>query len=152
MLTLFERVQEQGVLDIEGLELLDEVACLALIATAEVGRVGVCIGALPAIFPVNFALDGRDVFFQTSAGTKLSAATDHAVVAFQCDHFDGADRSGWSVQAVGVAEVVTGPDELARFKRLHVQPWVEGIREHVVKISLEMLTGRRIIHEVYSEV
>jgi nitroimidazol reductase NimA-like FMN-containing flavoprotein (pyridoxamine 5'-phosphate oxidase superfamily) len=134
-------------LEDDGLELLDEDECLTLIAGTDVGRVAVSVGALPAVFPVNFGLAGRDVYFRTNPGTKLSAATDHAVVAFQCDNFDRGRHEGWSVQGVGVAVVVTEPDELARLDGLLVTPWVDTPRHHVVKISLEMLTGRRIVRQ-----
>jgi nitroimidazol reductase NimA-like FMN-containing flavoprotein (pyridoxamine 5'-phosphate oxidase superfamily) len=133
------------VLEHEGLELLDEATCLELMATVEVGRVGISVGALPAIFPVNFAMEGRNVYFRTGAGTKLSAATNHAVIAFQCDQFDRDEHTGWSVQGVGVAVDVTAPQELDRLTELLGQPWLDGDRQHVVRISLEMLTGRRIV-------
>lgn len=132
-------------LEDEGLELLDEAECLALVAGTDIGRVAVSVGALPAVFPVNFGLIGRDVYFRTNAGTKLSAATDHAVVAFQCDHFDRGRHDGWSVQGVGVAAIVTDPADLERVDGLPVEPWIDTPRDHVVKISLEMLTGRRIV-------
>ena len=37
----------------EGLELLTDDECRRLLGMGEVGRVGIPIGALPAIFPVN---------------------------------------------------------------------------------------------------
>jgi hypothetical protein len=46
-------------LEDEGLEILSEEECRNLVGMARVGRVGVTIGAVAAIFPVNFAvLDG----------------------------------------------------------------------------------------------
>lgn len=59
----------------EGLEILDTGQCLALAATRPVGRVAVTVGALPAVFPVNYCLVDSRVYFRTGAGTKLDAAT-----------------------------------------------------------------------------
>jgi nitroimidazol reductase NimA-like FMN-containing flavoprotein (pyridoxamine 5'-phosphate oxidase superfamily) len=124
----------------EGLELLDDAECLRLLSTVSLGRVGVTIASLPAIFPVNFALHDGDVLFRTGDGAKLRAALRGAVVVFEADHADAASRSGWSVQAVGVAEEVT--EELGDL--VSVAPWASGARHHLVRIHPEMLTGRRI--------
>src|ERR687892_212669 len=90
----------------EGLELLTEEQACALLATGEVGRVGITIGALPAIFPVNYRVIDGAVVFRTSPGSKMSAAAEGAVVAFEVDDYQLADRSGWSVLAVGPPEIV----------------------------------------------
>src|ERR1700739_3736503 len=73
---------------LDGLEELERDECLRLLATAEIGRVIISTGALPAALPVNFFLDGDAIIFRTAPGTKLSAACDHAVVAFEVDSID----------------------------------------------------------------
>lgn len=130
----------------EGLELLDEAECRALIGRAGVGRVAVTIEALPAIFPVNFVVSDDAVVFRTSPGTKLAAATAHAVVAFECDEMQSFERSGWSVLVVGMARAVTDPDVAERLSRLPLAPWVEGRRDNFVQIGIEFISGRRIVH------
>ena len=76
--------------DSAGFEVLDEEECYALLAGASLGRVGVTVGAMPAIFPVNFALVGHHVVFSTGLGTKLTAALAGSVVAFEADWADEA--------------------------------------------------------------
>ena len=125
-----------------GLELLGPDECRLLLGRGGVGRVGVTIGALPAIFPVNYAILGEDIVFLTGAGTKLQAAVDHSVVAFQVDWFDGA--SGWSVLAVGVAAEITDPAELDAAQALPLVPFAGGDRSHFVRIRPEFDSGRRI--------
>jgi hypothetical protein len=127
----------------EGLEILDEDECLRLMATVPVGRVAVSQGALPAVFPVNFALYGRRIVFRTGLGTKLDAAVRHAVVAFEADDFDATHQGGWSVLAVGQAEDITDSLELFGGDG-RVRPWAAGSREHYVSIEAELLSGRRI--------
>jgi uncharacterized protein len=130
----------------EGLELLSEDAARRLLAGGEVGRVGICIGALPAIFPVNYRLIDGAIVFWTSPGSKMSAAAEGAVVAFEVDDYQMADRTGWSVLAVGRAEVVTDSDIAARVKATHLQPLVDGRRDTLVRIEPTFLSGRRLVH------
>jgi nitroimidazol reductase NimA-like FMN-containing flavoprotein (pyridoxamine 5'-phosphate oxidase superfamily) len=49
----------------DGLEVLSEEECRALLAQCEVGRVAITSGALPSILPVNFALLDGDIVFMT---------------------------------------------------------------------------------------
>jgi nitroimidazol reductase NimA-like FMN-containing flavoprotein (pyridoxamine 5'-phosphate oxidase superfamily) len=127
-----------------GLEILSHEQCWDRLRRATVGRVAVTIGALPAIFPVNFTVFHDQIVFLTGEGTKLRAALNRTVVAFQVDHVDEAASSGWSVLAVGLAEEVTAPDELDQFQRLAPRPFAGGDRSHVVKITPEFVSGRRI--------
>ena len=127
-----------------GLEILSPEQCLDLLGRATVGRVAVTVGALPAIFPVNCALLGDDIVFLTGEGTKLRAALAGAVVAFQVDHFDEIDGSGWSVMAVGLAEEITDPVECRAAEAIHLRPLAAGDRTHFVRIRTEFLSGRRI--------
>jgi hypothetical protein len=50
----------------EDLEPLTEDHARGLLATGEVGRVGITIGALPAIFPVNYWLTDGTIVFRTA--------------------------------------------------------------------------------------
>jgi uncharacterized protein len=129
-----------------GLELLSEEAARRLLAGGEVGRVGICIGALPAIFPVNYRLIDGAIVFWTSPGSKMSAAAEGAVVAFEVDDYQLADRTGWSVLAVGRAEVVSDPDMAARVKATYLQPFVDGRCDTLVRIEPTFLSGRRLVH------
>jgi uncharacterized protein len=130
----------------QGLELLTEDQCRQLLSGGEVGRVGITIGALPAIFPVNYSMVDGAIVFRTAPGTKMSAAMEGAVVAFEVDDYQLADRSGWSVLAVGRAEVVDDPDSgfMARLARL--ESFVDGTRTAIVRIEPMFLSGRRLVH------
>lgn len=86
-------------------EQLDETECRARLADGHVGRVALSIGALPAIVPVTYRVDGDDVVFEAAAGTPLMASTRH-VLAFETDEIDPNTGWGWTVHAVGVAQQV----------------------------------------------
>lgn len=131
----------------EGLELLTEEEARALLATGEIGRVGITIGAMPAIFPVNYRVVDGSIVFRTAPGSKMAAAAAGAVVAFEVDDYQVADRKGWSVLIVGRSEVVHDLDVAFKLLEKHVEPLADGRRTNIVRISPEFISGRRIIHE-----
>jgi uncharacterized protein len=131
----------------DGLELLTEDACWELMSRCEVGRVGVTIDVLPAIFPVNFVVIDRRILFRTAPGTKLAAATAGAIVAFEVDDYRGADRSGWSVLAVGPAEVVHDLDVTFEVLAAGLEPWADGVRTNIVRVTPGFVSGRRLVHD-----
>ena len=123
---------------------LDRGECVALLATVPVGRVGVSIGALPVILPVNFALMDGTVLFRTVPGTKLDAATHGTVVAFEADGYAPDGTTGWSVLVIGRASEIRDPAELARARAIPLTPWAVGDRaEHFVRVELARVSGRR---------
>lgn len=130
--------------DRNGLEVLDRDECLRLLDGATLGRVGVSSAALPTVLPVNFRLVGDRIVFRTGEGTKLAAATRNAVVAFEVDDFDAERRTGWSVVVTGVARPVVDRDRLSALTDLGIPRWAAGDDGHVVEVSLELVSGRRI--------
>ncbi|MER6000407.1 pyridoxamine 5'-phosphate oxidase family protein [Nonomuraea sp. NPDC051941] len=131
-------------LDSSGLQVLSREECLGLLSTTPIGRIVFTEHALPAVQPVNFHLDGRSIVIRTSIGSKLAAATRHAVVAFEADEFDSELRTGWSVTAVGQARAVTDPDEIHRLAALPLTTWVPGNRDHYIVVDAQEVSGRRI--------
>jgi nitroimidazol reductase NimA-like FMN-containing flavoprotein (pyridoxamine 5'-phosphate oxidase superfamily) len=130
----------------EGLEFVDQPEAMRLLAGGDVGRVGLTIGALPAIFPVNYRLVDGCILFRSSPGSKLSAAARGAIVAFEVDDYSAADRSGWSVLVVGPSAVVDDVD--MRFTALEagLSPYVDGPRGAVIRIDPTFVSARRIVH------
>jgi len=131
--------------DRNGLEVLERDECLRLLGTATLGRIGVTSGALPTVLPINFRFDGRQILFRTGLGTKLDAATQNAVVAFEVDEIDAIAHTGWSVVVRGVARELTDPDELVEAQRPPLARWAPGGDHRVVAISPEIVSGRRIV-------
>lgn len=128
-----------------GLEIVSEAECHALLRRHSFGRVAVTVAALPAVFPVHYVIVEDDIVFLTGDGTKLRAGLARAVVAFQIDDFDVASGSGWSVMVVGVASEITDPEELAAVRMLPLRPIADGEQTHYVKIRPELVSGRRIV-------
>ena len=134
------------------LEILSKSDCLMLRRSAPIGRIGVSIGALPVILPVNFVVVDTDIVIRTTAGTKLAAATANAVVAFEVDGIDACSCSGWSVLVQGIAAAVTDPSELEQLSQLALEPWT-GTDGHYIRIATRLVSGRRLTaeHDEYKE-
>jgi hypothetical protein len=124
-----------------------EAEALALAATVPVGRVVYSRYALPAVFVVNFRLDGRDLVFRTRKDPMFGAGVAETVVAFEVDRIDEAAHDGWYVTFLGRAKLITDPAEQARLAGLDVRPWTPGERNQYIKIVTEQIVGRRIPHD-----
>lgn len=131
--------------DRNGLEVLDRGECLRLLGTASLGRIGLTSGALPTVLPVNFRLIDDQIRFRTAEGTKLAAATEHAVVAFEVDDMDPVNHTGWSVVVTGLARRVTELELLSPAQVSYLPRWAPGSNGAVVAISLDLVSGRRIL-------
>jgi nitroimidazol reductase NimA-like FMN-containing flavoprotein (pyridoxamine 5'-phosphate oxidase superfamily) len=130
--------------DGDALEVLTEDECRELLGVGRVGRVGVTVGALPVILPVNYGWVNGEVLFRTGTGTKLRAAVEKAVIAFEVDSYDEDARSGWSVLAVGRAYQLADSDAVVAAEQLGLAPWADGSRHEWVGMRPEFISGRRI--------
>jgi len=126
------------------LEQLSRDECLRLMASVSVGRIVYTRRALPAVELVNFALDHGDIIIRTDSGGKLAVAIQHSVVAFEVDRLDADQRAGWSVTAIGQSREVTDPADIARLRKMSLSSWALGMRDYFIRISPEILNGRRL--------
>jgi len=131
--------------DRAGLEILSAAECLALLASVPVGRVGFVADGEIVVLPVNHVMDGQDPVFRTARGSKLSAAEQQNLAAFEADHFDEQTRTGWSVLITGRAEAVYEEADVDRLDRSRLHPWATTTERPVwVRIRALSMTGRRI--------
>lgn len=131
--------------DRAGLEILHLGDCFLLLGSVPLGRIGFLAGGEVVILPVNFVVDGQDVVFRTSEGSKLSAVEVGHYVGFEADSYDLATGTGWSVVVNGLAEVVDSDAEAARLDSLGLSTWGGGGSDRMwVRIRPTSITGRRI--------
>jgi nitroimidazol reductase NimA-like FMN-containing flavoprotein (pyridoxamine 5'-phosphate oxidase superfamily) len=136
--------------DRNGLEVLDREECLRLLGTAVLGRIALTDGALPVVLPVNFHVVGDRILIRTGQGTKLFAASNNSVVAFEVDDIDPLWHSGWSVVVTGIASEMRHADEpvtaalIKASELLRIPRWAPRGGERIISISMEIVTGRRI--------
>jgi uncharacterized protein len=122
---------------------LSERECRELLATRSFGRVGVTSGGLPVILPIRYAYDQNAITFRTGSGTKLRAAAQGDVLAFEVDAYDDETKEGWSVLVLGRASVLTTEHEHDGLPTLDPTE-TGGLNNHYVRLGLELITGRRI--------
>jgi uncharacterized protein len=134
--------RNQGV---PNLEELTEAECVDYLASSQVGRLALVIDGEPAIFPVNYILDGQQVLYRTQEDTDLSLA-GLTRVAFEVDHIDPATHEGWSVLVQGRADdignTLDGTSE--RLRRRTLETWAPGPRDRWFAIRPSKITGRRL--------
>jgi uncharacterized protein len=131
------------ILDGMELEVLSREESLALLASVPVGRIVFTVRALPAVQPMNFVVENGGIVIRTGPGTKLAATLRNGVVGFEADEIDSARSTGWSVTVVGRIQEITDPLEIERLDAA-LTPWAPGEREHFLKITPEVVTGRRL--------
>jgi uncharacterized protein len=120
--------------------------CRALLATQQIGRLGVNAEHYPLIIVVNYGLDRDIVVIRTHPGTTLTNA-NHANVTFEVDDIDQRTQSGWSVLIRGLAEEISQTEGAELFQRTVInaaQPWAPGEYGHWLRLIPHHMTGRRI--------
>ena len=127
------------------LETLDPAECRRLLSTAVVGRVGLVVGDLAYVLPVNYALAADLVVFRTAQGSAFDRLARDRALTVEIDHVDPGFHAGWSVMAIGWGiglEDHIAPEAL---HALQLRPWGMGSIPGWVGIRIDELTGRRII-------
>jgi uncharacterized protein len=132
--------------DHRGLRVLGFEECLERLRTAPVGRLAFVDTGEPVVFPVNHAIDGVDVVFRTSWGSKLQVAETAGVVAYEVDGYDSMSESGWSVVVKGTAQVVDESVDTDRYDQIGLRSWADpkGLG-FWVRIRPVEITGREVI-------
>ncbi|HLY84450.1 MAG TPA: pyridoxamine 5'-phosphate oxidase family protein [Acidimicrobiales bacterium] len=128
------------------LEQLPRQTCFDLLKEQKVGRFIFEDEFGPAALPVNYAIAGEDVVFRVEDGSKRRAARTNPV-AFEVDHIDYSDKSGWSVLIRGVATEIAlehVPELMERMDGQPPTPWAAGVHNVWVKITPHAVSGRRL--------
>jgi hypothetical protein len=131
-------------------EVLDETACLSLIAGGGVGRIGYTGRFGPTVLPVNYDLHEGTIVFRTGMDSAMvgdlrtGIADAEYKVAFEVDQMQPATQEGWSVLVQGAAHFVDSEDELAPIAQVGVQAWPGGPKEQFIRVIPGHVTGRRI--------
>ncbi len=136
---------DEHVYDRLGLIVLSDEECWSLVDGTPIGRVAFVSEGEPQILPVNFVLDGHQLAFRSTSGSKFTAAAMRRPVAFEVDGWDVHTRSGWSVLIEGTADLVLDADEEARLEAMGLEPWAVHDRPmEWVKVLPNDISGRRI--------
>ena len=109
--------------DRQGLIVLDEAACRALLHTVHLGRVALTDGALPMILPVTFACLDRDLVFRAGPGALQRAARLVRWCASKpTGSTSGSPRAGAFRRSV-ISRAVTDPAHVERCHAAALPTW-----------------------------
>jgi uncharacterized protein len=132
--------------DTNGMLVLDEAACRALLHSTRLGRIALTDRALPMILPVAFACLDRDILFRVGPGTLGRAAEAEQVVCFETDWADESGNAAWSVAAIGRLARVRDPQKVEACRQIDLPSWSDGPTPDsggYITLSPQMITGRR---------
>ena len=129
---------------------LTSAACLRLLPTVEVGRVGFTVRALPRILPVPFTVHGDEVIIGSLHGSTAVNPKPGDVVAFEAESYDPTKLEGWCAGVVGPCRVLTDPDEIAAIHVMAIAPWIPGQAGDYFGITMGLIYGRTLTRRCHS--
>jgi hypothetical protein len=127
------------------LETLDPAVCRRLLGTAFVGRVGLVVGEIAYVLPVNYAVAEDLIVFRTARGSTFDRLARERTLTFEIDHVDPGFHAGWSVMAIGWGFGLEDEVSDEVLHALDLRPWGMGSEPGYVGIRIDELTGRRIV-------
>lgn len=125
---------------------LDRAQALALLADVPIGRVAFTRNAMPTICSASHTVDSGAVIFRSHLGAAIlsHASTSGAVVAYEADAFNAAERLGWSVTVTGIARIVHDAALVARCEQ-RLPVWRTGSVGYFISIRPTLVTGHRFV-------
>jgi hypothetical protein len=132
------------------LERLDEAECMELLAHGGLGRLVYTSRYGPTALPVAYTVAERSVvlgtwdprLFDDDLRTGIEQAEYR--VAVEADQIDQKTRVGWFVLIQGAAHHLDTPEEQAPFADAGLEPWLEGIPAHFIRVYPSSIWGNRI--------
>ena len=117
--------------------------CWELLARTKFGRVAMAVAGEIDIFPIDFGIDGFDVLFRTTEGTKLVEVVLSETITLECDERDLEQGVAWSVVVKGTPELLDNYDAIDHAEQLGIHPWTGTPKDRFVRITRTRVTGRR---------
>jgi len=131
-------------------ERLSEAECMELLASGRLGRLVYTsrygLTALPVVYKIDagsIVLGTWDsVLFDEELRTGIAQA--EYKVAVEADQFDLEAREGWYVLVGGAAHHLDTEAERASFIDAGLEPWIEGVPAHFIRVSPTRVWGNRV--------
>ncbi|MDO4253867.1 MAG: pyridoxamine 5'-phosphate oxidase family protein [Kocuria sp.] len=112
------------------------------------GRLAVVVSGVVDIFPVNFTVHQRKLWFRTGQGSKLASLAINNHVAFEADRRvplnDGQEEVA-SVVVHGRARRIEDGPEFSQAEQLDLRPWTQSFKPYFVVIEPEKVSGRAFV-------
>ena len=132
----------------EHLEPLDRDECVRRLEAHGLGRIGAIVAGRPVVYPINYTIFEDAILFRTRRGGEIDSVPEGQLMALEIDGTDYLYHEGWSVLVVGPCSPVNGAATNEQLRHVHLSPWADQKRDRYVRIPLQMVSGRRISHEM----
>ena len=121
---------------------MTEDECWEFLSMQPIGRLGTTVDGEPEIFPLNFAVADRAIYFHTIPGTKVAEVAVDAKVAFEVDQW--GPEIAYSVLVKGTAEILETDADIAAAESTNLVSYLDDTRDTWVRITPAAVTGRRL--------
>lgn len=121
-------------------KMLEPDTCWGLLATQSLGRLAIAAERVE-IYPVNFLVHDRSLYFASAPGSKLMELTENPCVAFEVDGEVADDL--WSVVIHGRARRLARDSDIESSGILQHKGWHPTDKYNYVRITPDEVTGRR---------
>ena len=131
----------------------------ALLMSANFGHLGCALEGRPYVVPMNYAYDGKELYFFTTEGMKTSFISVNPQVCLQVEEI--IDSSHWrSVMIIGRAERLTKSEDMERAMQQIVErnpsltpaisstqldAWGRAVDIALYRIQPELIDGRKTV-------
>ena len=131
--------------DHRGVRVLPLEECLQHLRHTTLGRVAFIHDGGPVVLPVNHGLDGLDVVFRTTWGSKLEAAQTAGTAAYEVDGVERGSHRAWSVLVTGRVEAVYEAADVSRLEGLGIRTWPGAAEPFWVRVRADEISGRELV-------
>lgn len=132
------------------LELVGEAESMELLASGGFGRLVYNSQYGPMALPVMYRIDEGSIVVGTwdpvlfDQDLRTGIARAEYQVAVEADQIDVDAREGWFVLARGAAHHLDTEAERAPFIDAGLEPWIEGVPAHFIRVNPASIWGNRI--------
>ena len=128
----------------------------ALLERESFGHLGCARDGRPYVVPMNYAYDGKELYFFTTEGMKTQFIQSNPQVCLQVEEI--TDSTHWrSVMLIGKAEQLTGKEDMQRAMKLitdrnpsltpaisatQLDTWGRAVDIALYRITAELIDGR----------
>jgi hypothetical protein len=122
----------------------DDVQCRDLLGRTRIGRIGLSIGAVPAVIPIRYELSDTGILVGCGVD-QVAKAMENSVIALQSDGFDEDSQKRWTVLAIGPTHRIGALELRSHAPEQHATAWdVDAVRNapHLFHLEPGVLSGR----------
>jgi hypothetical protein len=132
------------------LEPLGEAEGMKLLANGRLGRLVYTSRYGPTALPITYKIDEGSIVVGTwdpvllDEDLRTGIAKAEYQVAVEADWIDVEAREGWFVLVRGAAHHLDTEAERMSFIDAGLEPWIEGVPAHFIRVNPTNITGNRI--------